>query len=78
MRIRSDDHYVEHGMKIQPPGWAGLYWRSGGAIVILTTYLLIAFRWVVALTVWTILMSVAISIAMWFVAAMLDIREKKE
>ncbi len=78
MRLRSDEHYIERGMKIQPTGWAGRYWRSGGFLILLTTYLLIAFRWVVALTVWTIMMSVALGLATWFVAAMLDIREKKE
>ncbi len=77
MRIRNDEHYVERGMKIQPVGWAGRYWRSGGAIVILITYLLIAFRWRIAFTVWALFMAGVIFVTTLFVAAMLDVKEKE-
>ncbi len=77
MRIRSDEHYIERGMRRQPPGWAGRYWRSGGVLVVLTTWVIAAFQWWLALSFWSGIMAAGILVTTWFVAAMLNMREKE-
>ncbi len=77
MRIRSDDYYIEHGMKSVPPGWAGRWWRAVGILVAGVTWVIAAYGWLVALHFWAGLMASAILTATWLVAGKFDEEDKR-
>ncbi len=77
MRLRSDNYYIEHGMTDQAPGWPGHWWRLAGFLSLSLTWFIAANQWWVVLVVWSIIMSSVILAVTWFVASMIDRREKK-
>jgi len=77
VRIRSDSHYIEHGMQRVPSGWTGRWWRLGGFLVVAMTWAIVATRWLAVLAIWAGIMAGAIFVATWYTAAWFDAQEKK-
>ena len=77
MRIRSDDYYIEHGMRKASPGLAGRWLRVVGLLVVGVTWVLGAYGWDIALRFWAGLMAGVILGATWWVAAKFDEEDKQ-